>query len=93
MPLHDTIHVNSIFRFLDPKVCLFSLVITYMREIYSSNSVVHHVNCLHAEIYLLTVIVNYRMFWIIEDDFIYISEFDTLYLPICKDLDEVKDIC
>jgi hypothetical protein len=93
MPPHHSIHINSIIGFLDPRLRSLSLFITYMREVYSSDSIVRHVNCLHALIYLLTVIVKHPMFSITEDDFNYVFEFYTLYSRICTILDEVEDIC
>jgi hypothetical protein len=93
MSPHHIIHINSIIGFLDPRLRSLSLFITYMIEVYSSDSTVYHVNCLHALIYLLTVIVKHPMFSISEEDFNYIVEFYTLYSRICTALDEVDDIC
>jgi hypothetical protein len=59
MPPHHVIHINSIFGFLDPRLRSLSLFITYMREVYSSDSVVVMLIAFHALIYLLTVIVKH----------------------------------
>jgi hypothetical protein len=93
MPPHHVIHINSIIGFLDPRLRSLSLFITYMREVYSSDIIIRHVNCLHALIYLLTMIVKHPMFSITEEDFNYVFEFYTLYSRIRTDLDEVEDIC
>jgi hypothetical protein len=88
---HYVIHINSIIGFLDPRLRSLSLFITDMREVYSSDSIVCHINCLHALIYLLTMIVKHPMFSITDEDVNYVFEFYTLYSCICTDFDEVKD--